>query len=168
MKSIPSFLCKAVCAAAIAGTGSAHAAVVLDGSATFNTATSDYTYTYSVTNAGLTDYLVLISIPVFSPLGVSNVFAAPGFLLQFDSFQGWVNLIEDGSVLTAQSFAPGSTVEPFRFNSASAPVTVNFIAYDASGAEFTGAVIAPVPEAASAGLTIAAGAALALRRRRRP
>jgi hypothetical protein len=147
-------------------TGSASAAAVLTGSAAFNTATSDYTYSYSVMNSGLTDELVLVSVPVFSPLGVSNVFAAPGFSLQYDGFQGWVNFIEDGSVITPQSFAPGSTVEPFRFNSASPPGMVNFVAYDASGAEFTGQVLSPVPEAASSALTILAGAVLTLRRRR--
>jgi len=160
-----SFTLRAALGAAVLA-GSAPAAVVLNGSAVFNTATNDYTYTYSVMNTGLTDELVLVSVPVFSPLGVGNRFAAPGFSLQYDSFQGWVNFIEDGSVITPQAFAPGSTVEPFRFNSATAPGPVMFVAYDASGAEFTGSVIAPVPEASSTLLALAAAAGLTLRRRR--
>ncbi len=161
--SASSFLLRLVPWALLAG--SASAAVVLNGSAVFNTATGDYTYSYSVMNSGQTDELVLVSVPVFSPLGVSNRFAAPGFSLQYDSFQGWVNFIEDGSVITPQSFAPGSTVEPFRFNSATAPGMVSFLAYDASGAEFTGSVVAPVPEVSSTLLTLAVATGLTLRRR---
>ena len=40
------------------------------------------------------------------------------------------------------------------------------LAYDAAGAESMGTVVAPVPEAASSALTLLAGAALTLRRRR--
>jgi hypothetical protein len=156
----------AISAAALALAGSAPAAAVLTGSASFNISTNDYTYSYSVLNTGLTDELVLVSIPVFSPLGVTDRFAAPGFSLLYDSFQGWVNLIEDGNVVTPQSFAPGSTVGPFSFNSATAPGSVTFLAYDASGMEFTGSVAAPVPEATTALLTVLAGAGLTLRRRR--
>jgi hypothetical protein len=145
---------------------SASAAAVLSGSATFNVSTSDYTYTYSVMNDGLTDELVIVSIPVFSPLGISNIFAAPGFSLTYDPVGRWVNFIEDGNIVTPESFAPGSTVEPFRFNSATAPGNVMYLAYDAGGEASGGVIAAPVPETSTALLGMLAGAAFTLRRRR--
>lgn len=153
-------------AAASLLTSGAHAAAVVTGSAMFNTTTNDYTYSYSVMNSGPMDDLVLVSIPAFSPLGVSSIFAPSGFSLTYDMSQNWVNLIEDGSILTSETFAPGSTVSGFSFNSATAPGFVNFLAYDASGTEFTGSVVAPVPEPSGALLAVLAGAGATLRRRR--
>ena len=86
-------------------TSHAKAAAILTGSATFNTASNDYTYSYSVMNSGTVDDLVLISIPAFSPLGVTGVFAPSGFSLTYDMSQNWVNLMEDGSILTLETFA---------------------------------------------------------------
>ncbi len=151
-------------------TSHAKAAAILTGSATFNTASNDYTYSYSVMNSGTLDDLVLISIPAFSPLGVTGMFAPSGFSLTYDMSQNWVNLMEDGSILTLETFAPGSTVGGFSFNSRTAPGLVDFLAYDASGTEFTGSVTAPVPaqvpEPAGALLAALAATGAALRRRR--
>jgi hypothetical protein len=146
--------------------GDVHAAVTITGNSTFNVPTNDYTYTYSVTNTGLTDDLVIVTLPVFSPLGVGSVMAPTGFLLTFDPSQRVVNFIEDGNIVTPQTFAPGSTVGTFSFTSVMAPGTANFLAYDATGTEFTGTAVAPIPEPAAAltGL-FAAGALLARRRR---
>jgi hypothetical protein len=156
----------AIFAAALALSAPAQAAAIISGNATFNSATSDYTYTYSVMNSGTTDDLVLISIPVFSPLGVTNINAPMGFSLTYDMSQGWVNFIEDGSILTPETFAPGSTVGLFSFNSATAPGSAAFMAFDASGNEFSGLTAAPVPEASASLLALLAGFTAALRRRR--
>ena len=155
-----------ILAAGLAFAGSAHAAAVVTGNAMFNTATSDYTYSYSVMNSGLSDDLVIVSIPAFSPLGVTNINAPSGFSLTFDMVGGWINLIEDGSIITPETFAPSSTVGLFSFNSATAPGTVSFVAFDASGMEFSGSTMAPVPEASTPLLTLLAGLAATLRRRR--
>ena len=142
----------------------AGAAVTITGSAVFNSAAGDYTYNYSVINTGPED-VAIVTIPAFSPLGVTNSFAPAGFVLTFDSSQWVVNFTEDGSILTPQTFGPGSTTGTFSFNSATAPGNVNFLAYDAAGTEFTGSVVAPVPESSAAALTGLASA-LMLRRRR--
>lgn len=153
-------------AAGLALSSQSHAAAVISGNTVFNTATSDYTYSYSVMNSGLSEDLVIVSIPAFSPLGVTNINAPSGFSLTFDMIGGWVNLIEDGSILTPETFAPGSTVGLFSFNSAAAPGMVNFSAFDAGGMEFMGSTISPVPEASAALFTLLAGIAAGLRRRR--
>jgi hypothetical protein len=155
-----------IIAAGLALTSHSQAAAVVAGNAVFNSATSDYTYSYSVMNSGLMDDLVIVSVPAFSPLGVTNINAPSGFSLTFDLIGGWVNLIEDGSILTPETFAPGSTVGLFSFNSVTAPGLVNFVAFDASGMEFTGSTMAPVPEASTPLLTLLAGLAASLRRRR--
>ena len=157
----------ALCAGLLTLSDASRAAVVLNGNAVFNAGTSNYTYTYSVTNTGSTEDLAIVSVPVFSPLGITNIFAAPGFSLTYDQIGGWVNFIEDGSILTPETFAPGSTVGNFSYNSATGPGPVNFLAYDASGTEFTGPTVAPVPEPAGALLCGLAGAATLTRRRRR-
>lgn len=159
----------ATCAAltaCIAAAPGARAAAVITGNATFNITTNDYTYIYSVMNTGTVEDLALVTIPVMSTLGISSVFAPTGFTLAYDPSQGWVNFIEDGSIITPETFAPGSTVGEFRFNSASMPGMVQYSAFDAAGTEFNGSVVAPVPEPSGALLTLLAGSTVLLRRRR--
>ena len=143
----------------------AGAAVTITGSAVFNSAAGNYTYSYSVVNTGTED-LAIVTIPVFSPLGVGNTISPAGFLLTFDPSQRVVNFIEDGSILTPQTFGPGSTTGTFSFTSASAPGNVDFLAFDATGTQFSGSVVSAVPESSSAALTGIAAAALLNRRRR--
>ena len=150
----------------LSGRCEVHAAAIVTGNAAFNVSTSDYTYSYSIMNTGLSDDLAIVTLPVFSPLGVSSLFAPSGFSLTFDPSQHVVNFIEDGSILTSQTFSPGSTVGTFSFNSVMGPGSAAFVAYDASGTEFTGTTIAPVPEPAGSLLAAFTAAGLLLRRRR--
>lgn len=146
--------------------GHASAAVTLTGTSTFNVSTSDYTYTYSVTNTGTED-LVIVTLPVFTPLGVNNIVSPTGFLLTFDPSQKVVNFIEDNNIGTPQTFSSGSTVGTFSFNTAVGPGGLtSFLAYDATGTEYSGLAIAPVPEPSSA-LFGGLAAALMITRRRR-
>ena len=160
------WLLAALCLAGLLPGGEVRAAAVVTGGSSFNVNTGFHTYTYSVMNSGIAEDLAIISIPVFSPLGVSNTFAPTGFSLTFDPSQGWVNLIEDGSILTPQTFSAGSTVGSFSFDSLTGPGPVNFLAYDAGGTEFTGQTVAPVPEPSGTLLASLTAAGLLLRRRR--
>ena len=160
-------LLAAVCLSALAFSGGARAAAVLTGNATVNVGPNNYTYTYSVMNSGTLDDLAIVSVPAFSPLGVTNSFAPTGFSLAYDAFGGWANLIEDGSITTPQTFAPGATVGPFSFTSTYGPGPVTFVAYDAAGTEYTGQTVAPIPEPATALLGGLAAAAALVRRQRR-
>ncbi len=160
------WLVAAVAFGCISCSGEARAAATITGNSTFNVPTNNYTYTYSVMNTGLTEDLVIVSLRAFSPLGVSGISAPSGFSLTFDASQGWANFIEDGSILTPQTFAPGSTVGTFSFTSTYGPGPVEFLAYDAGGNEFTGQTVAPVPEPTGALLTGMAAAGALIRRRR--
>ena len=162
----PGWLLAAVCLGSMAPIGEIRAAAVVTGNSTFNVPANTYTYTYSVMNTGLTEDLAIVSVRAFSPLGVSDVSAPMGFSLTFDPSQGWANFIEDGSILTPQTFAPGSTVETFSFTSTYGPGPASFLAYDAAGNEFTGQTVAPIPEPAGALLTGLAAAGTLIRRRR--
>jgi len=150
-----------------ASRGEVHAAVTITGNSTFNVSTNDYTYSYSVMNTGTTEDLALVTIPAFSPLGVTNVLAPTGFSLTFDPSQWVVNFIEDGSILTPQTFAPGSTVGLFSFRSAMLPGSVPFVAYDAAGTQFSGTTVSPIPEPSAALTAGLAATGLLLRRRRK-
>ncbi len=156
----------AVCLGLLGFTGSARAAAVITGSAVYSTTTSQYTYSYSVTNTGITDDLALITLQVNTAAAILGISAPVGFTLTFDPSQGWVNFMEDGSILTPQTFAPGSTVGTFTFTSPIAPAASPFLAYDASGTEFSGFAAAPVPEPATGLFAALAAAGLITRRRR--
>ena len=159
-------LLAAVCLGSMAIAGEVRAAAVVTGNSTFNVPTNTYTYTYSVMNTGLTEDLAIVSVRAFSPLGVTNTSAPNGFSLAFDPSQGWANFIEDGSILTPETFAPRSTVETFSFDSTYGPGPASFLAYDAAGNEFTGQTVAPVPEPSGALLAGLAAAGTLIRRRR--
>jgi hypothetical protein len=128
----------------------AQAAVVVTANVTFNAATNLYRYAYSVQNTSAVDDVVLVSIPTMSVLGVSSIANPEGFSLTYDPSQMWVNLIEDSNIITPQTFAPGSTVAGFSYDSASAPGFVTYQAFDASGAEFSGETQSAVPEPSAA------------------
>jgi hypothetical protein len=144
----------------------AQAAVTLVGMANFNTNTNVYDYSYSVTNTEPMD-VVLVSIPAaMAPASMIGALTAPaGFSITYDPSQGWINLNEDNDIFTDASFAPNSTNGPFTFSTPIAPVLAFYQAFDAGGNEYSGAVVAPVPEASTALLTLPLGL-LALRRSR--
>jgi len=156
----------AVCLGSIALTGETRAAAIVTGNFTFNLPANTYTYNYSVMNTGLTEDLAIVSVQAFSPFGVSNASAPPGFSLTYDPSQGWANFTEDDLIFTPQTFAPGSTVGTFSFTTTYGPGPANFLAYDAAGNEFTGQTVAPVPEPSGALLTGFAVAGALIRRRR--
>ncbi len=168
LRGASGWLVTAVSLACMVCSGEVRAAATITGNSTFNVPANTYTYTYSVMNTGLTEDLVIVSLRAFSPLGVSSISAPGGFSLTFDAIQGWANLIEDGSILTPETFAPGSTVGTFSFTSIYGPGPADFLAYDAGGNEFTGQTVAPVPEPTGALLTGMAAASVLIRRRRCP
>lgn len=145
--------------------GQTHAAAVITSAVTFNAGTSLYHYSYSVQNTGLED-LALISIPADPASSVLGIMAPVGFDLTFDPSQGWLNLNEDNNIFTNQTFAVGSTVAPFQFDSPLAPGNVTFSAFDVTGTEFNGTAQAPVPEASTAMLSSLVGLVAATCRRR--
>lgn len=126
-------------------TEKAAGAAVLTSSVTFDIGTSLYQYTYSLRNTGPLD-LILVSIPADPRSAVVGSSAPVGFALTFDPSGGWVNFNEDNDIFTEQTFAPSSTVAPFRFSSRLAPGTVNYTAFDTAGTEFGGTTQSPVPE----------------------
>lgn len=137
------------------------AAVTITSSFNLDSGTNLYTYSYSVENTGPQD-LGLVSIPVSTAANVFGISPPTGFSLTFDSVQGLISLFEDNDIFTEQSFAVGTINSPFRFTSALAPGSVTYTAFDVGGDEFTGSVIAPIPEPSAlilAGITFLAASA---------
>jgi PEP-CTERM motif len=132
----------------VASVVTSQAAVTINSSFNLESGTNLYTYSYSIENMGPTD-LALVSIPTSAAANIAGVLTPTGFLLIFDSFQGFISLVEDNDLFTDQTFASGSTVSPFQFTSALAPGTVTFTAFDVEGNEFTGSAVAPIPEPSS-------------------
>jgi hypothetical protein len=141
------------------------AAVTINSSFNLDSGTNLYTYSYSVSNTGPAD-LVLISIQSDATANIAEVSTPTGFSLTFDAFQGFISFIEDTDLSTDQTFAVGSTVSPFQFTSALAPRTVTFTAFDVEGNEFTGSAVAPIPEPSSLLLVGLALLPVSARRRR--
>lgn len=148
----------------------AGAAVTITESVTFNPGTNLFLYSYSVMNTGTGEDIALVTIPVDPASNIMGISAPGGFELTFDPSQGWVNFNEDSSIITEQTFAAGSTVTPFEFNSTFGPVTVTYSAFDAAGTEFTGTTRTPssVPEPSAALLCgLVVGMPVLFSRRRR-
>lgn len=142
------------------------AAITILSNSVFNVGTNDYTYSYSVMNSSDTFDGVLVSIPAFAPLGITNIMAPMGFTLTYDPSQMWVNLQEDGSIITPETFAPMTTVSGFSFRSTAMPGAGIYSAFDASGLEFNGSASAPVPEPSGLLLGALVGLGAFCRRRR--
>lgn len=137
----------AALAAAAALPGIARAQVLVNGNAVFNGTQFDYSYSV-VNNTAL--QLAIVSINVFAlPDAVLNPAAPEGFLISFDPGVGLVSFLEDNEASTPQTFAPGSTVGFFTFQSAFAPNPSSFEALDIEGNSFTGQTIAPAPAVAA-------------------
>ncbi len=146
-------------------TASTQAAVVLSSNVSFDSTTSLYSYSYSITNNEPLD-LILVTIPASNLSAVTDISPATGFSLTYDRVGQVLSFFEDNDIFTEQTFAPGSTVTPFTFSSPLAPQTVAFTAFDVSGNEFSGTTVAPIPETST---TLLGGFALTtslLRRRR--
>ena len=140
------FSCVAACSIGIVPS---FAQVILTPAITFNTSTGLFAYSYSVMN-GTSVSLALISLGA-QPTGtttVQNLSAPFGFSGIYDSGNGLVSFFEDGNPATAPTFAPGSTIGSFAFNSPFAPGDTTFEALDVNGNTFTGVTQAPVPEPA--------------------
>lgn len=139
----------AFCVAAtwFAGSTMSFAQVSVTPTITFSMTTGLFTYSYSVTN-GSTNTLAIISFGA-QPTGtitVQNLSAPTGFLATYDSGNGFISFLEDNNPGTPQTFAPGSTIAPFVFNSPFAPGNTTFQALDVNGNTFTGITQAPIPE----------------------
>jgi hypothetical protein len=143
----------------------AQAAVNVISDVTFDSMTSLYRYSYSIQNTGTLD-LILLTIPADSLADITNISPATGFALTYDRVAQTNAFFEDNDIFTDNTFAPGLTVAPFVFSSPLAPQSVNFTAFDVSGAEFSGTTVSPIPETSSALLSgIAIITAMARRRR---
>ncbi len=141
------------------------AAVFITSNVSFNIGTSLYQYSYSVQNTEPMD-LILVTIPANPASAVVGIMAPIGFDLTFDPSQGVLNLNEDSSIFTAQTFGTGTTVAPFQFNSPLAPGNVTYSAFDVGGNEFTGVVQSPVPEPSASLLAGLVGLVAVSKRRR--
>ncbi len=142
------------------------AAVVITSEVTFNAGPQNYTYSYSVTNTiGSVEDLILVTIPADKMSNITGSAAPQGFEIAFDPGQGWVNLLEDSSIVTPQTFAPGTTIAPFTYTSFYPPQAVTYSAFDAAGNEFTGVTQSPIPE--PSGVLLAGVALLHVLSRRR-
>ena len=103
-----------------------------------------YEYAYSISYTGPDDaFLIDISVPS-NPSAIFDLTTPAGFTSQFDSVNGLVSFLEDGSMFTA------TPTSGFSFDSYMAPGTAMFAAsvVDTNGNIYTvgGTTIAPTPE----------------------
>lgn len=154
---------------AVAMAATTQAAVTITNSTTFDAGTGLYRYSYSVTNTGTED-LILLTVPTVATADLLGISAPSGFSLVYDPFVMILDIREDNDIFTNNTFAAASTVAPFVFTSPLAPGLVTFTAFDVTGTEFTGTTFSPsvaaVPEP-TASLLGAISLGLALTRRRR-
>ena len=169
-------LAGALSALVAASAGTARANVTVNGMVTFNSTLALYTYSYSVTN-NLADPLALVNIAVLpDPTAVLNPMAPTGFLTIFDPGPfdgvGLVSFLEDADPETPQSFAPGTTVSGFSFQSRFGPNPSPYTYVNANtGAEVLGGTtlapaVIPEPGTLLLGLSAAPGLLLLPLRRR--
>lgn len=149
----------------LACAGFSQAAVTLTGTVSpLDTTTGRYTYSYDVTNFGTMEEIITVVLPVSTSASLLGLTAPTGFVLNYDTFQGFVNFDWDTDDTTMQTFSPNSTVTGFSFTSVVGPGPSTFTARDINE-DFTGVTTAPVPEP-SATLLGLASLGLLLRRRR--
>jgi len=123
--------------------GAARAQVDLTSTVVFNAGLSLFTYTYSVTKnipvlppdpldpltVPNTLALVDLSVPALPDAVLVDPATFPtGFQIVFDSGLGLVSFLEDLDPATPQTFAPGTTVPGFTFNSRFGPGNTSFTA----------------------------------------
>ncbi len=151
-----------------AGSARAQLQVVVAPTATFTG--SSFHYSYSITNFTADDIYVV---------NLNGLPLVPGALFNFSAPTGYeiTNPYDSGvgieSFLADTSFAPGSTVSGFSFDSTFAPSTVAFDTVSSGTAYYTGTTLgpagAPVPEAStlvSLGVGLSVLTLIAVRRRR--
>lgn len=150
--------------------GAAHAQLQVSVVPTVTITGGLYNYSYTVTNFTSDDIFVvnLNGLPLV-PGALSNFSAPSGYTITnpYDSGVGIESFLADNS------FAPGSTVSGFSFDSIFAPSAVAFDTVSSGTAAYTGTTLgpagAPVPEASTV-VSLGAGLALlafvAVRRRR--
>jgi hypothetical protein len=103
-----------------------------------------YHYDYSVANLTAFD-LAVVSIAVASqPDAVMNPTPPPGFLISFDAGVGLVSFLEDADPATTETFAAGTAVSGFRFDSVFPALPTTFEALDLAGNTFSGSTLGPV------------------------
>ena len=151
-----------------AGSARAQLQVVVLPTATFTG--SSFHYSYPGTNFTADDiYVVNLNGLPLVPGALSNFSAPAGYEITnpYDSGVGIESFLAD------DSFAPGTTVSGFSFDSIFAPSTVAFDTVSSGTAVYTGTTLgpagAPVPEAStlvSLGIGLSALALIAVRRRR--
>ncbi len=131
---------------------------------TFNATLSLFSYSYAVANSGTMD-LAIVTLPVNPSSALTSLSAPTGFGITFDPGLGLVSFFEDNISATPQTFAPGSTVGLFAYNSRFAPGPVTFSALNIAANEFTGPTLAAVarpaqavPDAVSSFLLLMGGA----------
>lgn len=106
-----------------------------------------YTYSYTVNNTGTPYDLAIIDVPIGSSVVVTGATAPTGFVITSDGPPiNLVSFLEDNDFSTPQTFAPGSSVKFFTYQSTSGPGTVIFSALDANGDNYTGTTLSAVPE----------------------
>ncbi len=151
-----------------AGSARAQLQVVVLPTATFTG--SSFHYSYSITNFTADDlYVVNLNGLPLVPGALSNFSAPTGYEITnpYDSGVGIESFLADAS------FAPGTTVSGFSFDSIFAPSTVAFDTVSSGTATYTGTTLgpagAPVPEAStlvSLGMGLSVLAFAVVRRRR--
>jgi hypothetical protein len=132
-----------------------------------------FRYEYSVTNASDFELLLVDVQTLALPDAVKNTIAPAGFQISFDSGLGLVSFLPDADPDTPGTFAPGSTISGFQFDSPYAPDRAAFeaLAFDDVNAQlvtFNGSTLGPtaVPEPGAIAWCLAGGAGLFLLRRR--
>lgn len=139
------------------------------------TVTSDATafhYDYAVANLTASDLAVITLTVAPVPHAVLNLTAPNGFIASFDTGVGLLSFLEDADPATLQTFAPGTTVSGFRFDSVLPPVPTTFEALNLAGGFSTGPTLGPadpgavIPEPGTLALLGTAALPFLLGRRR--
>ena len=152
-----------LCLLALAGAARAQvgvtAAVTYDGML--------YHYDYSVINGLPNDPNNVLAIVTVGATGVQNLMAPTGFVANFDPGLNLLSFLEDADPATPQTFAPGTTVTGFTFDTPTPQLLTAFEALDAAGQPHNGQTIF-VPEPGTLALALAAvpGGLFLIRRRR--
>jgi hypothetical protein len=135
-----------------------------------------FRYEYSIANNSDLELLLVDLQTLMRDDAIQNAVAPTGFQVVFDSGLGLVSFLPDADDTTLETFAPGSVVSGFQFDSPLLPDNALFqaLAFDDLNGQivnFAGTTVGPtaVPEpgAVALGIALGFGSLLALRRRSR-